>query len=232
MICTIHQPNYLPYLGFFEKANNSDIFVLYDTTQFKKNDWQNRNKLCSGNGWQWISMPILHDFGQKIFEVKIKDPEKNLAKNWRSIKVTYGRAPFFKDYSPAFEEIYSSNIVYVSDLNTKIILAAANHLGIKAKFVKSSELPPVTSTSTQALIDITKSVNADTYISGAEGINYLDMDLWNSTGLKIEFQKYHHPVYKQFNSEEFQPYMSILDLLFNCGPDSLNVLLGKGVKES
>lgn len=227
MICTIHQPNYLPYLGFFEKAYNADIFVLYDTTQFKKNDWQNRNKLCTANGWQWISMPILHDFGQKIFEVKIKDPEKNLAKNWRSIKVIYGRAPFFKNYSPVYEEIYNSKNEYVADLNISIIKAAAEHLGLKTKFIRSSELPEITSTSTQALIDITNHVNADTYISGAEGINYLDMDLWNSTGLKIIFQKYTHPVYIQFNSPEFQPYMNILDLLFNCGPDSLSILLGK-----
>lgn len=227
MICTIHQPNYLPYLGFFEKAYNSDVFVLYDTTQFKKNDWQNRNKLCVNNGWQWISMPILHDFGQKINEVKIKDPEKNLQKNWRSIKVIYGKAPFFKEYSPVYEEIYNSNIELVAELNTKIILAAAVQLGLKTRFIKNSELPPIESKSTQALIDINKNAGADTYIAGAEGINYLDMDLWNSSGLKIIFQKYHHPVYKQFNSPEFQPYMNILDLLFNCGPESLEILLNK-----
>lgn len=227
MICTIHQPNYLPYLGFFEKAYNSDVFVLYDTTQFKKNDWQNRNKLCVNNGWQWISMPILHDFGQKINEVKIKDPEKNLQKNWRSIKVIYGKAPFFKEYSPVYEEIYNSNIELVAELNTKIILASAVQLGLKTRFIKNSELPPIESKSTQALIDINKNAGADTYIAGAEGINYLDMDLWNSSGLKIIFQKYHHPVYKQFNSPEFQPYMNILDLLFNCGPDSLEILLNK-----
>lgn len=232
MICTIHQPNYLPYLGFFEKAYNSDIFVLYDTTQFKKNDWQNRNKLCTGNSWQWISLPILHDFGQKIMEVKIKNPGKNLAKNWRSIKVIYGRAPFFKVYAPAYENIYNSDIELISELNSKIILTASAQLGLKTKFVKSSELPDITTTSTQALIDITRYVNADTYISGAEGINYLDMDLWNSSGLKIIFQKYHHPVYKQFNSDEFQPYMNILDLIFNCGPESLEVLLGRKKAES
>lgn len=227
MICTIHQPNYLPYLGFFEKAYNSDVFVLYDTTQFKKNDWQNRNKLCVNNGWQWISMPVIHDFGQKINEVKIKDPSKNLAKNWRSIKVIYGRAPFFKDYSPVYEDIYNSQIELVSELNTKIILAAASQLGLKTKFIKNSEMPPIDTKSTQALIDINKNAGADTYIAGAEGINYLDMDLWNSSGLKIIFQKYHHPVYTQFNSPEFQPYMNILDLLFNCGPDSLEILLNK-----
>ena len=78
---------------------------------------------------------------------------------------------------------------------------------------------------------ITRHVNADTYISGAEGINYLDMDLWNRSGLKIIFQKYTHPEYTQFNSSVFQPYMNILDLLFNCGPKSLEVLLNAKLKE-
>ncbi|MEO8512662.1 MAG: WbqC family protein [Ignavibacteria bacterium] len=224
MICTVHQPNYLPYLGFFEKAFRSDVFILYDTTQFKKNDWQNRNKICVSGGWQWISVPVLHDFGQKIFEVKIKDPKKNLAKNWRSLQVTYGRAPYYKQYASSFEEIYNSEIELLSELNCRIITKAAENLGIKTKFLRSSELPPINTTSTQALIDLTKLSEADTYISGGEGINYLDMGLWNSTGLKIMFQKYHHPSYSQFNNSEFQPYMNILDLLFNCGGESLEIL--------
>jgi hypothetical protein len=225
LICTIHQPNYLPYLGFFEKAYRSDVFILYDTTQFKKNDWQNRNKLCTKDSWQWISLPVKHDFGQKIFEVKIKDAGKSLEKNWRTIRVNYGRAPYFKEYSSEFENIFLSGGENLSDLNCRIIIKAAELLGLKAKFIKSSELPKLETTSTQALIDLTKLVGADTYISGGKGVNYLDMDLWNSTGLKILFQKYHHPVYRQFNSEVFQPHMNILDLLFNCGDKSLKILI-------
>ncbi len=224
MICTVHQPNYLPYLGFFEKAFKSDVFILYDTTQFKKNDWQNRNKICVSGGWQWISLPVLHDFGQKINEVKIKDPKKSLSKNWRSLQVTYSRSPYFKQFAPAYEEIFSSEIELLTELNCRIITKTAEHLGIKSKFIRSSELPLINTTSTQALIDLTKLVDADTYISGGEGINYLDMGLWNSTGLKIMFQKYHHPQYTQFNNSEFQPYMNILDLLFNCGNNSLEIL--------
>jgi len=224
MICTVHQPNYLPYLGFFEKAYRSDVFILYDTTQFKKNDWQNRNKLCTKDSWQWISLPVIHDFGQKIYEVKIKDAGKSLEKNWRSIQVNYGRAPYFKEYSSEFEKIFLSGGENLSDLNCRIIIKAAELLGLKTKFIKSSALPKLETTSTQALIDLTKLAGADTYISGGEGVNYLDMDLWNSTGLKILFQKYHHPVYRQFNSEVFQPYMNILDLLFNCGDKSLETL--------
>ncbi|MCI0450652.1 MAG: WbqC family protein, partial [Chlorobi bacterium] len=187
MICTIHQPNYLPYLGFFEKAARSEIFILYDTTQFKKNDWQNRNKLCTSGGWQWISVPILHDFGQKIYEVKIKDPKKSLKKNWRSIEVIYGKAPFFKKYGSVLEEIYHTDIEHLNELNCKLILAAAKFLDLKTKFIKSSELPKIETTSTQALIDMCNLVKADTYISGGEGKNYIDMEILKNSGLKILF---------------------------------------------
>ncbi|MFI5212021.1 MAG: WbqC family protein [Ignavibacteria bacterium] len=227
MICSVHQPNYLPYLGFFEKANQSDVFILYDTTQFKKNDWQNRNKLCTKDSWQWISLPVLHDFGQKIFEVKIKDAARSLEKNWRSIQVNYGRAPYYRDYSPEFEKIFFSGTENLSELNCRIIIQVAEFLRLKTKFVKSSDLPAIETSSTQALIDLTKLAGADTYISGGEGINYLDMDLWKSSGLNIEFQNYLHPVYTQFNNPVFQPYMNILDLLFNCGDRSLEILVSK-----
>lgn len=224
MICSVHQPNYLPYSGFFEKAFRSDVFILYDTTQFKKNDWQNRNKVCTKDGWMWVSMPILHNFGQKICEVRLDLRNNPLKKNWNTIKTIYGKAPYFKDYENSFAGIYGSGFEFISDLNTSLINSIAGLLGLKTKFVKSSELPKVETKSTQALIDLCKAAGADTYISGAEGKNYIDMDLWGRSGLKIIFQKYTHPEYKQFNSGTFQPYMSIVDLLFNCGEKSLEVL--------
>ena len=225
MICSIHQPNFLPYLGFFEKAFRSDIFILYDTTQFKKNDWQNRNKICTLNGWQWISMPVIHNFGQKITEVSIKDPDKSPGKTWRTLQVNYGKSPYYKKYAPDFENIFLGCTGSLNDLNCSIIVKASEFLGLKTRFIKSSELPHVDSVSTQALIDLTKLAGADKYISGADGVNYLDMDLWNKSGLELEFQNYKHPVYTQFNNPGFQPYMNILDLLFNCGEKSLQILI-------
>ena len=225
MICTVHQPNYLPYLGFFEKAHRSDIFILYDTTQFKKNDWQNRNKICTPKGWDWITVPVVHEFGKDIKDTKINNPAKPLIKNWRALQTTYGRAPHFKKYSSRLEEIYTTGFDYISDLNCTLITTISEFLGLKTKFIKSSELPAIESKSTKALIDLTKLVEADTYIAGAEGITYMDMDLWNSTGLKIIFQKYEHPQYKQFNNPEFQSHMCTLDLLFNYGDESLGIIL-------
>ncbi len=224
MICTVHQPNYLPYIGFFEKANQADVFVIYDTTQFKKNDWQNRNRICIKNSWQWISAPVIHNFGQKINEVKIDLTKKPLKKNWFSLRSVYGGAPHFKEYSAIFEEIYSKDYIYIADLNLDLIQAIANILGLKTKFVRNSDMPPIDTFSTQALVDICKNVKADTYISGSEGKNYLQMELFEEAKIKVRFQSFKHPVYKQFNSEVFQPYMSVLDLIFNCGSESLRIL--------
>ncbi len=224
MICTVHQPNYLPYAGFFEKATRADVFVIYDTTQFKKNDWQNRNRICVNNSWQWVSVAVIHNFGQKINQVKIDASKKPLKKNWNSLKSVYGGAPYFKQYSGIFEEIYEKNYENIADLNWDLILAIAGILGVKTRFIKNSDLPPIDSFSTQALIDICKNVNADTYISGSEGRNYLQLDLFDKANMKVIFQNFKHPVYRQFNNEVFQPYMCILDLIFNCGDKSLEIL--------
>ncbi len=227
MICTVHQPNYLPYLGFFEKASQSDLFIIYDTTQFRKNDWQNRNRLCSPEGWQWITVSILHSFGQKINEVEIDHTKKPLKNNWSKFQTVYGKAPYFKQYACIFEDIYKKDYRYIADLNCDLINAISKMLGLNTKFIRSSELPSIETKSTQALVDLCNIVKADIYISGSEGKNYLDTSLFDESKIELRFQNYKHPVYKQFNNPEFQPYMSIVDLIFNCGEESLNILAGK-----
>ncbi len=224
MICTVHQPNYLPYLGFFEKASQSDVFIIYDTTQFKKNDWQNRNRLCCTDGWQWITVSVIHGFGQKINEVKIDLLKKPLKNNWNKIKTLYGKAPYFKQFSEIFESIYTKEYQFIADLNYDLILAVSRILGLKTKFIRSSTLSPIETKSSQALIDLCNLVNADIYISGSEGRNYLELDLFASAGIELKFQDYEQPVYKQFNNPVFQPYMSVIDLIFNCGDESLKIL--------
>jgi hypothetical protein len=226
MICTVHQPNYLPYLGFFEKALQSDVFIIYDTTQFRKNDWQNRNRLCSPDGWQWITISVFHNFEQKIKEVKIDHSKKPLKNNWSKIQTLYGKAPHFKQYAEIFEYIYKKDYLFIADLNYDLIIAIGKVLGLKTKFIKSSSLPTIETKSTQALIDLCNSVKADTYISGSEGRNYLEQDLFAKSGIILKFQNYEHPVYKQFNNSKFQPYMSAIDLIFNYGEESLCILDG------
>jgi len=227
MICAIHQPNYLPFPGFFDKALNSDIFIIYDTTQFRKNNYQNRNRLCCANGWQWITVPVTQVFGRKINEVEIFNPAKALKNNWSTIQTIYGNAPYFKDYSDIFAKVYKKNYSYIADLNCDLIFVISSILGIKTKFIRSSSLPKISSMKTQALVDLCKKVNADVYLSGSSGEDYLDRKLFADSGIELSFQKYQHPVYKQFNNNEFQPYMSVIDLIFNCGGKGPDVISGK-----
>jgi hypothetical protein len=180
MNCAIHQPNYLPYPGFFDKILKSDVFIIYDTAQFRKNNFQNRNRLCTPEGWQWITISIKHSFGQKINEVEINVPDKTLKNNWMKIKTIYGKAPFFKNYLETFEDIYSRNYKNLADLNYDLITVISSMLNLKTKFIKSSSLPDTKSKSTAALIDLCKTVKADTYISGESGNKYLDLELMNS----------------------------------------------------
>lgn len=224
MVCAVHQPNYLPYPGFFDKILKSDVFIIYDTAQFRKNNFQNRNRVCSPEGWQWLTVPVKHGFGQKIIEVEIENPRKSLKNNWKKIQTLYGKAPFFKQYSGIFENIYSKEYSSLAELNYDLITAICHDLSLNPKFIRSSSLDEIKSKSTEALIDMCKIAGADTYISGESGKNYLDMDLIEKSGIKIIFQNFVHPVYKQFNNNYFQPNMSIIDLIFNYGSNTLKLL--------
>jgi hypothetical protein len=224
MVCAVHQPNYLPYPGFFDKLLKSDVFIIYDTAQFRKNNFQNRNRVCSTDGWQWLTVPVKHNFGQKIMDVEIENPRKSLKNNWMKIQTLYGKAPFFKQYSGTFENIYSNDYSNLAELNYDLITAICNVLNLNPKFIRSSSFGEIKSKSTEALIDMCKIAGADTYISGESGKNYLDTDLIKKSGISIIFQNFVQPVYKQFNNNTFQPNMSIIDLIFNCGSDSLKLI--------
>ena len=225
MICAIHQPNYLPYAGFFDKAIKSDLFVLYDSAQFVKNGWQNRNRICVKHGWQWLSLPVRHRFGQTIKETEIFDPEKSLKHNWNTIKTVYGKAPFFTLYSKMMKQEYCKKSLYLSEFNCDLIISIANILGIKTKFILSSDLGPIRSKGTEALIEICKKVDSSTYISGNSGKNYVDEKLFKESNIKIIYQNYNYRDYKHFNNDVFQPMMSIIDVLFNCGPKTMENII-------
>ena len=226
MVCAIHQPNYLPYLGFFDKILKSDVFVIYDTVQFRKNNFQNRNRVCSPDGWQWLTLPVKHSFRQKIKDAEINNPVKAVKNNWKKIQTLYGKAPYFKQYSGIFSDIYTRNYIKIADFNYDLIIAACSILGLSTKFIKSSSFSEIQSKRTEALVELCSRVGADTYLSGPSGKNYLDLDLFEKSGIKIIFQNYVHPVYIQFNNNTFQTYMSIIDLIFNHGKKSLAILSG------
>lgn len=201
---------------------NCDVFVLLDDVQFKKNEWQNRNRIKTATGWQWITVPVIHNFGQKIIDVKINNRVNWRRKHMNALIANYSKAPYFKKYRDFFEETYQKEWEYLCDINIHFILFIAKELEIEVPIIRSSTLG-VTSTRTQRLIDICKKVGADTYLSGIGGYYYLDFSLFEEEGIKLIFQNFKHPVYPQLYGE-FIPNLSVVDALFNCGKDLRKIM--------
>lgn len=223
MIVAVHQPQYLPWLGYFDKIRQADVFCYLDSVQYKKNDWQNRNRIKTSQGWQWLTVPVRFKYPEKICEVKI-DPTVNWRKKHLQALITnYHRAPFFDRYIGIFEQIYSEDWESVAELNICIIERLKDTLGLGAKpAIKSSNLE-LSEDPTDRLIEICREVKAEIYLAGQDGIQYMDLERFKANGIQVVIQNYKHPVYSQlFNG--FESHMSVVDLLFNCGPESLEIM--------
>ena len=220
MIVAVHQPQYLPWLGYFDKIRRADVFCYLDDVQYKKNDWQNRNRIKTAQGWQWLTVPVHYCFPQKLNEVTINDAVNWKNKHLQTLVTNFNRAPFFREFAKLFEQIYSEDCKFLSDLNIALIerLKAAFGVG-QAPAVKSSEFS-LRQDPTDRLIDICKQLEADTYLSGPDGVKYMDLDRFKQSGIQVVVQEFTHPVYPQLFGE-FQSHMSVVDLLFNCGPEGI-----------
>ncbi len=219
MIVGIHQPQYLPWLGYFDKIDKSDVFVFLDCVQFKKNEFQNRNRIRSVTGWQWLTVPVRHNFGQKINKVPINAAAVWKKKHCQALLTNYAKAPFFKDYFPFFEDAFSRDWDLLSPLNTYLVQRICSFLLIRTRFVIASGLDPLTDPSGR-LVDICKKLGADTYLAGKGGTDYMDMVQFEKAGIQVLFQDFKHPEYPQVY-KGFEPLMSVVDILFNQGPEGL-----------
>ncbi len=221
MIAAIHQPQYLPWLGYFNKIYRADFFCYLDNVQYKKNEWQNRNRIKTSQGWQWITVPVKYRFPQLINDVVINNTLNWRKKHLQAIKTNYGKTHFYQQYISVFEDIYSRDWELVSELNISIVERIRKIIGIdKTTTVTSSEMK-LSDDPTDRLIDICKFVGADTYLSGKDGGKYMNMERFSERGIKVIVQDFKHPEYSQ-RFGEFTSHMSIVDLLFNCGPESLD----------
>ena len=220
MIVAVHQPQYLPWSGYFDKIRQADVFCYLDNVQYKKNDWQNRNRIKTSQGWQWITVPVHYKFPDKICEVKIDSTVRWRKKHLQALVTNYRRAPFFNQYIDVYEQIYAEDWQYLSELNIQFIERLKGALGLGQKpAIKSSQLK-LREDPTDRLIDICKAVKADTYMSGQDGVNYMNPVRFKENDIKVIIQDFKHPVYPQ-RFEGFESHMSVVDLLFNCGPGSL-----------
>lgn len=218
MIAAIHQPQYLPYLGFFHKLQQCDIFIALDDVQFQKNGLQNRNKIKTAQGWQWLTVPVLHRADQTILEVKLNQKVRWKKKHLNALRTNYSKAPFFSEYWPGLNEFFDRDYDNLCTLNMDSLDLLLAFLGLDKKIVRSSELQ-VDGQQTERLVNLCKEVGATTYLSGPGGKRYMDLDAFPAAQLDLRFQEFQFPKsYAQmFPDQGFEPYMCILDTLFCCG---------------
>lgn len=221
-IISIRQPGYLPFSGFFKKIQSSDVFVFLDDVQFEKNDWDNRNKIRTAEGSMWLTVPILHEFGQKLNEVRIANSQPWNKKHQKTIKYSYSKAPFFSQYWDTIESILEKKWDKLIDLNYALIEYFIAELGIKNKIVRSSDLK-INASGSEKLLRICQALNGTAYLSGELGRNYLNEKIFEDSNIRVIYEKYEHPVYSQIHGQ-FLPNMSIIDLLFNEGAKSSDII--------
>lgn len=223
MLVSIHQPQYLPWLGFLHKMDQADAFVFLDTVQFKKNEWQNRNRIKSATGPQWLTVPVLHSFGQAIAEVAINETVKWQKKHRQTLITNYAKAPFFEEIGELLAPLWEEKWAGLSELNIFAAERIAGYLGIETKLYTASKMGEFPDHPDERLIAMVKSLGADSYMAGAGGREYMDLDRYEGGGIKVAFQEFTHPTYPQLFGD-FVPNLSVVDLLFNRGPESLDII--------
>ncbi len=223
MKAAIHQPHYFAYPGFFHKLSLADVFVIMDEAQYDKR-FTNRNLILDSHGPVWLTIPI--NKAQKFSPNKSVEVNDSLGwreDHWKKITFSYANARFFNLYATELKGFYDKSWPLLFEFDLETTRKTMEWLGIKIPIVKESDLN-VKTAGTQRLVDICKAVGAETYVSGKGGKNYMDEGLFIENGLKVEHQNYSAMPYPQRFSESFVPDLSILDMLANVGPESLNLI--------
>jgi len=226
----ILQSNYIPWKGYFDLINMVDEFILYDDMQYTRRDWRNRNKIQTKQGLKWLSIPVdvKGKYFQKINETKVSDKDW-AKKHWQQLKQNYLKSKYFKEYQNIFEELYlNCNEEYLSKINYKFIITINKILGIKTKIRYSSEFDLIDG-QTEKLLGICKDCDASIYLSGPAAKDYFDDELAKKENIQVEWMDYSgYKDYKQLYLP-FEHGVSILDLIFNEGPNSTKFM--KSFKE-
>ena len=227
MKASIHQPNYLPYLGILNKIKNSDIFVIYDVSQYVKGRFDNRNLIKTATGTQWLTIPLVNkdSFLKKICDVKLPLNENWKKDHLKAMKINYNKSKFFEKYFPELSKIYKKKYTYFTDFSTDLLLFHLKSFQIKTPTVKSSDLGlDLKDKSSRMIIQILKKINSNEYLAGSSGKKYMDVDLLKKSNIKVIYQHFEHPIYKQLFQMPFVKNLAAIDLLFNEGPKASELI--------
>lgn len=216
-IVAIHQSNYLPWLGYFDKIKKSDIFIFMDNVQYTRGSWINRCWIKNSQGKQWLTIPITTSgvFGQTIAEAKIDHKTDWVSAHLETIETNYKKTPYFGKFFPQIKEILEQKIESLAELNIKLIEKITELLRLQAEFIRGSTLN-VSGKATDLLIDMVKAVGGDTYLCGDGAGGYQEDEKFSKNNLKLTYQNFKHPIYPQ-RFGGFIPGLSVIDFLFNVG---------------
>lgn len=217
VIVAIHQPNYLPWLGFFDKACKADVLVFLDNVQFPRRGWSNRVRVKTAEGPAWLTVPVTVKgrYHQLIAETEISYQDDWVRKHLSTLKRNYRSLQYYDEIAPVIEQLLAARPQLLGTLNGDIIKALCELLEIDVRLISGSSLGP-SGASTQLLIDLTKAAGGTTYLSGEGGRLYQEEALYEGAGIELRFQDFEHPVYEQRHSE-FAPGMTVFDILCCCG---------------
>jgi hypothetical protein len=224
MNVVVLQPSYLPWLGYLDQYAWCDRFVVYDDVQFDKGGWRNRNRVLTAQGPVWLTVPVL--LGGSGFplirEVRVDRRQPWRRKHLETIRQAYSRAPFFDWLYPDLTAYYAQDWPLLLDWDVSGLRLLTSKLGLAWKGVLASELPAA-GRRTERLVAICSVLGATEYLTGDAARAYLDEAAFAARGVTVRWHGYQHPVYPQ-RAEPFTPYLSVVDLLFWKGPNSLETL--------
>jgi hypothetical protein len=224
-VIAVHQPNFLPWTGFFYKWCKADLMVFLDNVAFSRRSFINRVRIRDNSNKLWLTIPVLQKgrFNQLICQTEIQDDN-----SWRvsvrgKLRSCYGKARFFKGYFPEFEAIIKKEYRLLASLNIELLKWLSDKLEIETPWVLSSSLKGVEGKATERLVSICRCLEATHYLSGFGGQKYQEEEIFNKHHIKCDIYDFKHPVYPQLPGD-FIPGLSTIDLLFNCGPESPEIL--------
>jgi hypothetical protein len=222
LVC-IHQPDFAPYLGFFDRLLDADIFILLDDAQFLRRGWHHRDKIKTQNGPDWLTLSI-----EKCpRETPINQVRLSASAEWREANLNllaenYREAACYAEVIPGIASLYASNRQSLLDFNLAFLDLAFGYFDLRPRIVMASSLNVATARN-QRLIDLVKAVGGTRYLSGTGALAYLDAALFEQAGIGLTIQNFKHPAYPQLHGA-FEGHLSCLDLFLNCGTDAKRIL--------
>jgi hypothetical protein len=224
-ICII-QSNYIPWKGFFDLIGRCDEYVIFDGVQYARRHWHNRNRIKTANGVTWLTIPVATRgrFEQPIDEVEIEKAGAGrhwAEKHWRALELAYRRAPFFEALASDVKDLYerAEKMTRLTEVNEMFLRRIAGLLGLETRFTRDTAYPS-SGAGTERLLGIASAAGADRYLSGPSARDYFDEAMFGAAGIATEWMSYDgYPEYPQLHGD-FEHAVTVLDLLFNTGPEA------------